>query len=231
MRPRSLLLGLASAGVSAACLGIACIPNPSGDFDKYDDRTQGMGPDEGDGGGGFDGAPPTEATEGLYYGACLTQLAFGRTDRVFNFYVTTKFTPEGAGGQLELTLQPLKLNPETNGPPATFSLAENGTGDKSSSPAGAVAGDGKYTLDLGVVLVPGNANPITGRDVRIEGTTLVGRFAEERFCARLSGQVTQPTQIPLEAPRNICQFVAAKDGDPTPILTEPADFAASACPE
>jgi len=210
----------------------ACIPHPTGDFDDYTARTEGYGTPTGDG-GAFDGAPPTAEVDGLFYGACLSQLAFNRVDRVFNFYTKTKYIPDAAGGtgKLTLSLQAMAVDPATNGPPKTF--AKTGTsGGEMLSPTPAVVGaDGKYTLELGLVAVPGNANPITGRDVEIINTKLVGRFAEQQFCARLNGTVVKPTNIPLEPEKNVCQFVLVKDGDPTPIFASSDAFTPSTCPD
>lgn len=230
MRAR-LVLALVVAGFAS---GLACIPNPEGDFEDFQERARGFAPPPGGGGdAGFDGAPPTQAVEGVYYGACLSQLAFGRLDRVFNFYTKTKFTPDpgGAGGTLTLSLQALTLG-ATGGPPETVSAAGL-VGPEQASPQPAspnVTPEGRYTIDLGMVTVPGAANPITGRDVIIMNTKLVGRFAQDRFCARLNGNVTQPVQLQLEPPRNICQFVPVTEGQATPTFT-PADFTPEACPE
>lgn len=222
-----------SVVVAIAAIG-ACIPHPSGDFEDYGERTQGFNaPVDNDGGGGFDGAPPTVATEGLYYGACLSQLAFGQPNLVFNFYTKTKFVPDGAGGRLSLSIEALKLEPDAtgkNGPPAKVSAAGvvGGVMQSVESPTPNVEPDtGRYSVSLGNVLVPGTANPISGSDVQITDAKLNGRFAKERFCAQLNGQVVRPVQLTLEPPRNICQFVPVKDGDPRPPLTAP-DFAS--CP-
>ncbi len=186
-------------------------------------------------GGGFDGAPPTEAQEGLYYGACLSQLAFGRLDRVFSFYSKSKFTPDPAGGgKLILTLQALALEPGgpgTDRRPTTVEQAKT-IGGTMTSPDPAtpnVQGSGKYSVELGTVTVPGEANPITGREVIIEQAKLNGLYASERFCAQLNGNVIQPVQLTLSPDQNICQFVKVEEGAARPELTA-ADFTASACP-
>ena len=219
----------------ATALGVlACIPHPDGDFEDFSDRATAFSPatPEG-GGGGFEAAaPPTQAVSGLYYGACLSQLAFGAPELVFNFYTETTFTPEpGGGGKLNLSLHALKLAPSGKAPPATVSSA-GVVGEKKEVPAAGpnvAAADGRYTIELGTTTVPGEANPITGRPVVIEAAKLTGFFGTERFCARLNGNVTQPIALPLEPEKNICQFVPIKDGDPTPTFTFD-DFQPGSCP-
>lgn len=206
----------------------ACLPNPEKDFDDYGKRAEPFNQGPSDAGGGIDAKPPEEAVEGLYYAACLTVLAYGNTDRVFNFYTNTKFVPaEGGGGTLSLTLKPLAVDPALLSPPPT--VAEAGTvGDPYTSlPTDGpnVGSDGKFTLQFGSVAIPGSANPITGRDILIDNTVFTGRFSSDRSCAQLSGSVTKPTTITLEGNKNTCIMVPIKDGDPTPHFTYDQDFA------
>jgi len=226
----SLVVGVAAL--------VACIPHPDKDFEDYGDRSASYRtvPTEA---GSFDGTVQTEATEGLYYGTCLSQLAFGRPDKVFNFYTKTKFTPDGAGGKLTITLQALKLNPATNGPPIKFEKAGT-TGPEQTSLVPMTANIDaatKVTITFAdvagrpaLVTVPGDANPITGRPVEIENVKLTGFFAKEKFCALLNGNVVVPVTLDLEPQRNVCQFIPVKEGDPTPALTKEEDFASSTCP-
>lgn len=223
MRARYSVLVAAVAGIAA------CFPNPAKDFEDYAERADEFAPPE-MGGGGFDaGPPPTEAVEGTYYGACLSQLAFYQLENVFNFYTETSFVPGEGGGTLTLTVQALKLSEEGT-PPATVSsagLVGERQGVAPSAPN--VDAEGRYTVELGRTTVPGAANPITGRDVIIEDAKLTGLFGQGRFCARLNGNVTQPIKLTLEPEKNICQFVPIKDGDPTPTFTQ-KDFTPEACP-
>ena len=219
--------------VVAAGLGVvACFPNPGGDFEDFEVRANAFQPPAADGGSFEAAAPPTEAVTGLYYGACLCQLAFYQPEHVFNFYTETTFTPEpGGGGKLSLSLQALKLAPDGQHPPANVSK-EGLTGDKKDVPASTpnvAAADGRYTIELGTTTVPGDANPLTGRPVVIEAAKLTGFFGKDRFCARLNGNVTQPIQLTLTPEQNICQFVPIKDGDPTPKFTV-EDFQPGSCP-
>jgi hypothetical protein len=203
---------------------IACFPDPEGDFKAYEDRANAFATPSDAGGGTFEPSPPpTEPVEGVYYGACLSQLAFGQVKKVFSFYTEVKFAP----GRLSLTLQALKLGPE-QGPPPNVSKA-GVSGEEKDAPASNVASDARFKIDLGTMTVPGDANPITGRDVVIESTALTGFFGQKTFCARLVGNVTQPIELALDPPRNICKFLPLKDGDATPAF-RPEDFEPGACP-
>lgn len=227
MRARyPLLFVFATAGV------LACIPHPDQDFEDYSKRVAEFAPTTAGDGGSFEAqAPPTESVKGTYYGACLSQLALSQLKKVFNFYTVTSFEPDPAGGgKLSLTFQALKLS-ASQGPPETVSSA-GVTGEKKDVPANTPnvsAADGRFTIDLGTMTVPGDANPITGRDVIINSTLLTGFFGKDRFCARLNGDVVQPLQLTLDPERNICQFVPIKEGDPPPTFTL-ADFEPGACP-
>lgn len=209
----------------------ACV-NPSKDFDDYTGRASEFVPTSLGDGGNFQAAPPpTEAVEGTYYGACMSQLAFYQLSKVFNFFITTKYVPDPAGGAtMTLTLQSLALAADTGGPPANVSKS-GALGDvfTSASMPQNVSADGRYVVDLGHVAVPGDANPISRRDILIDATKFRGFFSANRFCGQLEGNVTQPIQLTLTPPQNICQFIAIKDGDPTPVLTRD-DFQTSACP-
>lgn len=202
----------------ASALGAACIPHPADDFKDYEDKTveqRKVVPK--DAGPPPDAAPPVQAIEGVYFGTCFSQLAAGRTDRVLRFYTVTKFTPSPTGGALTLEITPLKL-------PTTPTDAKTGTFGKAATVGAAfkvtdapVDSKGVFTAAFGTVEVPGAANPISGRDIRIDTTVFKGRFADPaKFCAQLSGQVVQPVQQQLDAPANICLFLAAKEGDPYP---------------
>ena len=223
--------------VTLGCLGAlvvafgatwACIPHPDGDFEDYQERIATFPKPLVEASTFEAAAPPTEAVEGLYYGACLAELAFGQPSKRFNFFTLTKYTPDPSGAKLQLSIQPLAV--VNNQPPPTVSKA-NAVGSEIPAPAADVSAAGRFRIELGTVNVPGTANPISGSDVEILGSSLDGRFAEARFCARLGGQVVKPAAAArqLDPPQNICQFVPVKDGDPMPEFTE-ADFQPGSCP-
>jgi hypothetical protein len=228
MRARFVLGCLAGLALGVAG-SWACIPDPSGDFAEYQSRVAALPKEPVIEGGTFEAsAPPTEAVQGLYYGACLSELAFGQLKAVFNFYTQTKYTPDPAGAKLELTIEALAA-PE-RAPPPTVSRAGI-LGGVIPAPPAPVDQEGRYTLDLGLVTIPGGANPISGSNVRIEGAALQGRFGTTSFCARLTGHVAEPAAAArdLDIEKNVCKFVPIKEGDPTPTFVR-EDFAAASCP-
>jgi hypothetical protein len=224
-------LGALVVAFGLAGVPTACIPHPEGDFEDYQKRLAAT-PQTVIEASTFDiSAPPTNAVEGTYYGACLAELAFGNVVQRFNFFTITKYTPDASGAKLQLSIQPLLIQPPpANLPPTTVSKS-GAAGPEIPTPPGAVQSNGRFRLELGTVNVPGTANPISGGDVEIAGAFLDGRFAEARFCARLGGEVLKPVAAArtLDPPLNICQFVPIKDGDPMPEFTK-ADFQPESCP-
>ena len=209
---------LACALPVALGAGIGCIPDPKGDFDDYTDRTGDFRKAPADS-GAVDSAPPEGSVQGLYYGACLSTLAAGRVDRVLRFYTEVNYVADGPGaktGKIDLKLTPMKLGPN-NGPPEKVSK-EWTTGQTYTVPATATNANGVYAAPLGTVNVPGNANPISGRDIIVEDAQVPGRFAKEKFCSQLIGHVVQPTDIPLEGDKNTCIYFPVKEGDVPPTL-------------
>ena len=221
MRSRLLTAALALA-IPMSVTGVACV-DPKGDFDQYNDRTTGFRETKLVDASIPETAPPTESFKGLYFAACLSTLAAGRIDRVLRFYTELEFTPDATGGtgKLKLKLTALKLG-ANNGPPATVGADQKvGTTlevDTTTTAAGV------YAASFGTANIPGAANPISGRDIIVEMTSLPGRFAKEKFCSQLIGHVVQPTDIQLEGDSNTCLYLPVKEGDPTPAIKN-EDFA------
>ncbi len=172
----------------------------------------------------------TGAATGVYYAACLTQLAAGRVDDVFHFYAESSFTAGtvAAPGKLSIAMTPLKLG-ASGGAPAAVSKSGT-TGTAASFANTSLASTGRFSGDLGSVVIPGNANPISGSEVVIELAVLDGKHAAPpaRFCSRLSGEVTKPVALTLVPANNTCIFIKVTDGAPPPALTS-TDFAGG-CP-
>jgi hypothetical protein len=227
MRAR-VFVGFSICFAAAAFGPWACIPHPEEDFENYQERIANL-PKLGVEASTFEAsAPPAEAVKSLYYGACLSELAFKQASKVFNFYTNTEFTPSpGGGGTLVLSIQALKIK-SGSFPPDTVTSADIRGGIIKATAA--VDAQGRFRLELGTVTVPGECNPISGSDVLIENTTLAGRFAAERFCARLGGDVRQPAASARTLnDTNICQFIPVNDGDKRPELVY-ADLAPDSCP-
>lgn len=220
----------AGASIALSVLGFACIPHPDDDFSDFQKRVANLPKPVTDGATTFEAAPPpTDAVEGLYYGACMSELAFSDPNKIFNLFTHTKFTPSGAGGKLELSIGTLKIEP---GPKPPSTVGQAGVVGTPFAGSADVDAQGKFNMQLGTVGFPGAANPISGSDVVILNGSLQGRFSAERFCARLGGHVEKPESATrdLNPPDNICQFVPVKDGDKTPTFSF-ADLTAAGCPD
>jgi hypothetical protein len=205
---------------AAACaVGGPQIAAIGGDAGGGGDADGGSIPDASSGDAPRDGNN-VAVTSGLYYGACLPQLAFGDSTKVFNFRV--EITPQGSG--LSLRMTPLRLSPSRT-PPQVVS-ASGTVGTAASGSDGTLP---SMELALGTVTIPSEANPLSGGAVTIQSAGLAGTFTSGAFCARLSGTITMPVTLTLEPEQNICRFVSITEGAATP--TFPAsEFAQGSCP-
>jgi|GEM_PF-5047442 len=176
---------------------------------------------DGGGGGGQDGGGGGGAlpAQGVWTAACMTTLSGGRIDRLFRFYAETS----SANGKLTMSLTPLRVG--TGGTaPSPFSSGDK-VGETVMVQSTPLSAKGNFTAPLGEVFIPGEANPVTGGEVVIQNASLLGRATSTRFCARLSGQVSQPIAVELDPTKNTCVWKVAVEGQSPPSFTE-ADFAA-----
>ncbi len=113
------------------------------------------------------------------------------------FIATQEFTPEGMGGRLTLTLQPLSLDAQS------IDFPREPTGDPLVIPDIIVNEDGSYAFPAGegefqTFMVTGAANPITGSDIVTE-LRYVGSIQSADFvCGIIQGNVIQPLQATLD---------------------------------
>ena len=236
---RAVICSLLVGGVGVGSVVAGCLPNPKADYEDFVDRTESyrVDPSAADSAPPPDAQAPKEAVKGLYFTSCLSQLAFGDVRKLLRFYTVTEYTPSDTGGTLNLTMTPmLGFDPNagpidgiTGKPSGEFVSPDNFSLTFGRGPAipaaGTVDGAGVFTAIMGTVELLPEANPISGRPIKIESTVLKGRFASstDTFCSTLAGQVVVPIQQPLSAPDNICLFVPLKDGDPLPVQVK-ADF-------
>jgi len=236
---RSRWLGVVLGVSIPVTVAVGCIPDPTGDFESYNERTSSFR--NVDSGTTFDAALPAGSLTGLYFGACLSKLAAGRVDRVLRFYTEVTYIQDAAPavtGKISIKLTPLKLTQPGNLPPPTVSKSETigSTYTIMDSPTNALGVyDGKIGTNVDdepntEIKVPGEANPISGREIEVESAAVSGRFGPGKFCSQLSGEVVVPTVITLEGADNTCIYFPVKEGDPTPPLAaDRSDFAAG-CP-
>jgi hypothetical protein len=161
--------------------------------------------------------PPV--TSGLYYLACLTSLANGDPQKVFNFRATLTATAT----QLSVSATPLAID-VSGGPPQTVSTA--GQVGSSATLMSAFASQFAFTTGAKTMTIPAEANPISGDTIVIDGAVLKGKLTSGQFCATLEGDVSQPIALTLDAQSNTCLFVPITEGDATPTFSA-GDFTCS----
>lgn len=189
-----------------AGLGLAGCPDPEAAFDDFVERRgieaepdmaaggAGGGGGGGDVTGGAGGAGPLGCegphdVTGQYLFALST---FILPTRPLLFGAQVRFTPEGNGGSVSITLQPLfcrggAAEPDCRRDPAGPALPEV------TFPVGR---DGKFTADLGRVNVTGDANPISGADILAE-LKLEGKVKDKELCGGISGSLILPYEAPF----------------------------------
>jgi hypothetical protein len=185
--------------------------DPTGDGDGDGDPTgDGDGDPTGDGDGDGDGDPTgdgdgdgdpnvdTDIYDGEYLLALSTTLD---PDLPMQFIVTVD-----AGTTLvDLSIQPLSLdvNQTTTprlpvGEPLVYTQIPHT--------------DGVFTLDLGTVMITGDANPITGSDIVVTAELDGSFISETAFCGTITGDVMQPIEYNLIG----STFAAVEVEDTTP---------------
>jgi hypothetical protein len=214
------------ACLSVACLGTvlvaaagACIPDPKGEYEDYQERTTNLGPKDEPAGdaAALDSRPPEEVTEALYVGICTTALALKDPAQALRFYAKSKYTPDGAGGgKLSLSLK--FLVGWQNGDYITPSAVSeaNTRGNEIVANDVAIANGGRFTAQLGEIGIPADANTISGREAKVRDTVLDGKFGTGEFCSTLGGHLFVPYDYDFVPKDNICLWVEVKEGDPVP---------------
>jgi hypothetical protein len=141
---------------------------------------------------------------------CLSTLSSGDTGQVLRF--RGEIAEEG--GAMALTMTPLK----TTGTQRSDTV---GSGYKATSVLGA---KGEFSLDLGKVEIPGEANAISGSDITLSETKLIGGVqSPDRLCAELDALLTEPFQYPLTTPGDVCLILRTAD-DALPATPPAAEF-------
>ena len=113
-------------------------------------------------------------------------------DKPLQFIATNTVTLEPGGKtMLKVSLQPLSLEQgkvtiprKPVGDPLVFENLE--------------VVDGKFTLDAGIVMVTGMANPITGSDI-VASLIMSGNImGEDLYCGSVTGDVMSPLMVSIE---------------------------------
>ena len=206
--------------------GAACIPDPKGEYEDWQERTANLGPstDIPTDAAALDTKPPETVTEALYVGICTTALASSDPAQALRFYAKSKYTPDGAGGgKLNLALKFLVgwQNGDYITPDAVSQA--NTRGNEIIVNDVAIAGGGRFTAQLGEIGIPADANTISGREAKVRDTVLDGKFGTGEFCSTLGGHLFVPYDYDFVPKDNICLWVEVKEGDPVP-TREQAQF-------
>lgn len=195
--------GGATATSLAVLMLAACGPDAKGKFEEYIDEAEELAPKMDIPEPRMDIPPPDPGID-LSGTSLLALSTVVSPDLPLQFLSTTVQRNEGERIFLDITLQPLSLDPglvtmprEPVGDPLTFKDVE--------------VVDGKYTIDAGETMVTGAANPITGSDI-VATLAMEGQVVREDFvCGTVTGMVTSP----LEAPIDGSTFASVRLEDPS----------------
>ena len=215
------MLALLLAG--GLLLGPGCGPDPQGKFDEFTEQTKegsstgdpgtttGATSDEPTGGtGATTGGPPAFDISGDFLLAVSTTVD---RSKPLQFIATNTVTDVGGKMMLDTCLQPLSLMPgkvtvprEPIGDPLCFKGLE--------------IVDGEFTLDAGVVMVTGMANPITGGDI-VASLIMSGSLkSDDLYCGTVDGDVMQPLETSIAGSSFAAVRLADKTVLPNPVTID-----------
>ncbi len=193
------LLSKRSALALVAALPLAGCPDPKGAMNAFVDRSpiQDAAVDLAI---ADTGGVSNLQVEGLYLFSFST---FLRPDYPILFGATITFEPAATptaadAGTLTLILQPLYCKNENGATPNCTRELAGGPLDPFVFKVGE---DGRFDADLGGVTVPGDANPVSGRDI-VATLVLHGFTRDHEICGGVTGAVSAPIQAPLEVADN-----------------------------
>lgn len=202
------LLSKCSAMALLAGLSLSGCPDPEGSMKDFVGRlppsepppdlpSLPQNPDGGGGGDGGlgDGTVAEIPIDGQYLFAFST---FLRKDYPILFLAKISVEPKvprvaDVAGVMTLILQPLYCKNEGGAEPNCTREIE---GDPLRPFIFDIGQDGRFEAPLGVVTVPGGANPVSGRDI-VADLTLHGVRLPKRICGGVTGDVSAPITAPL----------------------------------
>ncbi|AGP40819.1 hypothetical protein BE04_17515 [Sorangium cellulosum] len=211
---RSIRTTLASAALpclASAALLVGCA-DPEGRFGDFEARDTtvrehqaGSGGSDGTGGGG-EGCPPEPgAVDGEFFFNLSARIS-PRTPIVFVADLTTEASDGGLS--FSMTFQPLEA-------------ADRRTPTGPSVDVGpyALSEDGTFAAELPTIVVPGNANPISGGE--LEATiTLSGRLCApaDFVCGDVTGTVARPISLDLKGSTFAMERITDPDSYPAAVI-------------
>jgi len=135
-----------------------------------------------------------------YFVTCLTALSAGDTTKRFNFIATSGRTFRAL--------------------PASATRVDLAEAVGGATKATERANGQTTTLSFPTpFIIPATANPISARELAVDGFALEGKLDQARACARMSGTITSPIRQPFDPSTDTCVFVAVKAGDALPQVT------------
>lgn len=207
-------------GALLPCLAACPSPDPEAKLDRFIDHTeeereefQGQKMDV--------GGALADIT-GTFHFALSSVIA---PDFPLQFVVTSTFTPndDGTGGTLNLEFQPLSLEVGSTTEPREF------VGDVLPLMNLEVGAGGGFEVDLGTVMVTGEANPITGSDIVSNLVLMGGIQSADLWCGTVSGEVTSPIMQDLAGSTFAAQRIEMTDPASLPGAEGQAELL-DACP-
>jgi hypothetical protein len=191
LRRTSLLAGLGALTL----LSTGC-PDSEARFNEFIDDTEELRDPTGDGDGDTgdgdgDGDTGLENMDGKYLFALETSLG---PDLPLQFVTTVsnmEIAMDGASATADFAFQPLSLEQGQTLTPREF------VGDVLEYPGVQFDADGNYTIDMGTVMVTGEANPVTGSDI-VATLQVLGHIVHaDAFCGELAGDLSSPLEYDL----------------------------------
>jgi hypothetical protein len=161
--------------------------------------------------------PPAEVTlpnvSGQFLFALETSLG---PDLPLQFVTTIELSFTDDGGALaDFTFQPLSLDVGATTTPREF------VGEPLIFSDIAIDADGNYEIDMGLVMVTGAANPVTGSDIEAQLVVHGQIVHENAFCGELTGDLMSPLEYDLDG----SEFAAMRlDDDGSNPATLPTMF-------
>ena len=157
--------------------------------------------------------PPPDADDysGTFLFALETSLG---PDLPLQFVTTIVYTAAAeGGGTMDVTFQPLSLNQGETLIPREF------VGEPITYEDIAVTAEGDFDIDMGLVMVTGAANPVTGSD--IEATLIVhgDMLDENTACGELEGMLMSPLEFDLAGSTFAAVRLADDGSDPMSLPT------------
>ncbi|KIG18081.1 hypothetical protein DB30_01968 [Enhygromyxa salina] len=190
-------------------------PDPEARFNEFIDGSkdhrmdagegEGEGDGDGDGDTGIEGVPDMS---GAYLFALETSLG---PELPLQFVTTIDMTvnEDGSGAVADLSFQPLSLDQGEVLTPREF------VGDPLVFPGVEFDMDGNYELDMGIVMVDGAANPITGSDITAS-LVVLGRIVHaDALCGELTGMLMSPLESDLAGSTFAALRLADDGSDPS----------------